>query len=214
MSLVTHDARFRRRDSGRRRMCQCLPALLLLFSGLMKLLKVSAVIEGMAHYGYPERLILLHMELLEVGCTIIYLIPRTAILGAILMTAYLGGATATNVRVGDPSFIGPVLAGNSFVWAGLYCAMAVSGLNSRAKVNSAGRFRSDLPVSFAVQHVLHLLEKRRLNRFRPRILKVAQPTPTRRKRCVGLRSIRSRKRQSNACHSWQEEEERWAYGCV
>jgi hypothetical protein len=74
----------------------------------MKLLKVPAVIAGMAHYGY-----------LEVGCTIIYLIPRTATLGAILMTGYLGGATATNVRVGDPSFIGPILAG-VFVWAGLY----------------------------------------------------------------------------------------------
>jgi hypothetical protein len=57
--------------------------------------------------------------MLEVGCAIVYLIPRTAILGAILMTAYLGGATATNVRVGDPSFIAPVLAG-VFVWAGLY----------------------------------------------------------------------------------------------
>jgi hypothetical protein len=75
------------------------------------------VIEGMAHYGYPEHLIL-YIGMLEVGCTIVYLIPRTAILGAILMTGYLGGATATNVRMGDPSFIGPVLAG-VFVWAGL-----------------------------------------------------------------------------------------------
>jgi hypothetical protein len=56
---------------------------------------------------------------LEVGCTIVYLIPRTAMLGAILMTGYLGGATATNARVGDPSFIGPILAG-VFLWAGLY----------------------------------------------------------------------------------------------
>jgi hypothetical protein len=84
----------------------------------MKLLKVPAVIAGMAHYGYPEHLIL-YIGMLEVGCTIIYLIPRTATLGAILMTGYLGGATATNVRVGDPSFIGPILAG-VFVWAGLY----------------------------------------------------------------------------------------------
>jgi DoxX-like family len=79
-----------------------LPALLLLFSGTMKLLKAPAVIEGMAQYGYPERLIL-YIGVLEVGCMIVYLIPRTAILGAILMTGYLGGATATNVRVGDPS---------------------------------------------------------------------------------------------------------------
>jgi hypothetical protein len=56
------------------------------------------VIEGMAHYGYAEHLIL-YIGMLEVGCTIVYLIPRTAILGAILMTAYLGGATATNVRL-------------------------------------------------------------------------------------------------------------------
>jgi hypothetical protein len=91
---------------------------LLLFSGTIKLLRVAAVTEGMAHYGYPEHLILC-IAMLEVGCTIVYLIPRTAILGAILMTGYLGGATATNVRVGDASFIGPVLAG-VFVWAGLY----------------------------------------------------------------------------------------------
>jgi DoxX-like family len=95
-----------------------LPALLLLFSGTMKLLRVAVVTEGMAHYGYPDHLIL-YIGMLEVGCTIVYLIPRTAILGAILMTGYLGGATATNVRMGDPSFIGPVLAGVS-VWAGLY----------------------------------------------------------------------------------------------
>jgi len=118
MSLVTHDAPISSKRLWAGRIVSALPALLLLFSGLMKLLKVSAVIEGMAHYGYPERLILC-IGVLEVGCTIIYLIPRTAILGAILMTAYLGGATATNVRVGDPSFIGPVLAG-IFVWAGLY----------------------------------------------------------------------------------------------
>jgi hypothetical protein len=72
----------------------------------------------MAHYGYPEHL-LLSIGMLEIGCTIVYMIPRTAILGAILMTAYLGGATATNVRVGDASFIGPVLAG-VLLWAGLY----------------------------------------------------------------------------------------------
>jgi len=118
MSLVTHDAPVSSKRLWAGRIISALAAFLLLFSGLMKLLKVSAVIEGMAHYGYPERLILC-IGVLEVACTIVYLIPRTAILGAILMTGYLGGATATNVRVGDPSFIGPVLAG-IFVWAGLY----------------------------------------------------------------------------------------------
>jgi DoxX-like family len=82
---------------------------------------VPAVIDGMAHYGYPERLIL-YVGILEIGCTIVYLIPQTAMLGAIFMTGYLGGATATNVRVGDPSVVGPVLAG-VFVWTGLYLRM-------------------------------------------------------------------------------------------
>jgi DoxX-like protein len=118
MSLLTREAPVSPKRLWAGRIISGLPALLLLFSGTMKLLRVAAVIEGMAHYGYPEHLIL-YIGMLEVGCTIVYLIPRTAILGAILMTGYLGGATATNVRVGDPSFIGPVLAG-AFVWAGLY----------------------------------------------------------------------------------------------
>ena len=118
MSLVTHDVPVSSKRLWAGRIVSALPALLLLFSGTMKLFKVPAVIEGMAHYGYPEHLIVL-LGMLEVGCTIVYLVPRTAVLGAILMTAYLGGATATNVRVGDSSFIGAVLAG-VFVWAGLY----------------------------------------------------------------------------------------------
>jgi hypothetical protein len=118
MSEVTHDAPVSSKRLWAGRIISALAALLLLFSGAMKLLKVPAVIVGMAHYGYPEHLIL-GIGVLEVGCTIVYLIPRTAILGAILMTGYLGGATATNVRVGDPSFVGPVLAG-VFVWAGLF----------------------------------------------------------------------------------------------
>jgi hypothetical protein len=118
MSLATHDAPVSSKRLWAGRIISALAALLLLASGTMKLLKLTAVIEGMAHYGYPEHLIL-YIGMLEVGCTIVYLIPRTAILGAILITAYLGGATATNVRVGDPSFIAPVLDG-VFVWAGLY----------------------------------------------------------------------------------------------
>ena len=118
MSLVTHDAPVSSKRLWAGRIISTSTALLLLFSGTMKLLKVPAVIEGMAHYGYPEHLIVF-IGTLEIGCTIVYLIPRTAMLGAILMTGYLGGATATNVRVGDPSFIGPVLAG-VFLWAGLF----------------------------------------------------------------------------------------------
>lgn len=100
------------------RVLSALPILLLLLSAVMKLMKLPAVIEGFARYGYAENLIVA-IGLLEAACTIIYAIPRTAVLGAILTTAYLGGATATNVRVGDPSWIMTVILG-VLVWAGLY----------------------------------------------------------------------------------------------
>jgi DoxX-like family len=118
MSLVKLDVAVSSKRLWAGRIVSALPALLLLFSGTMKLFKVPAVFEGMGHYGFPEHLIVL-IGMLEVGCTIVYLVPRRAVLGAILMTAHLGGATATNVRLGDSSFIGPILAG-VFVWAGLY----------------------------------------------------------------------------------------------
>ena len=100
------------------RVVSALPVLLLLFSGVMKLMKPASVVEGFARYGYAEHLILI-LGLLEIGCTILYLIPRTAVLGAILVTAYLGGATATNVRVADPSFLVTVALG-ILAWVGLY----------------------------------------------------------------------------------------------
>jgi len=100
------------------RIISALPVLLLLLSGVMKLIKPAPVVEGFAHFGYPERVIL-PIGWLELGCTIVYIIPRTSVLGAILMTGYLGGATATNVRVGDPLSFVPVVVG-VFVWGGLF----------------------------------------------------------------------------------------------
>ena len=58
------------------------------------------------------------LGILELACMIIFLIPRTAVLGAILLTAYLGGATATHVRIGDP-FIFPVVTG-MFIWLAMF----------------------------------------------------------------------------------------------
>jgi hypothetical protein len=100
------------------RILSAMPVLMLLFSGVLKLLKPAPVLQSLAHFGLPESIIF-KIGILEIACTFIYLIPRTAMLGAILMTAYLGGATATNVRVGDPSSIMTVLLG-VLVWAGLY----------------------------------------------------------------------------------------------
>lgn len=100
------------------RIISALPVLLLLFSGVMKLLKPPAVLQSFAGYGYPEHL-LVAIGFLEIACTVVYVIPRTSILGAILVTGYLGGATATNVRIGNPAFIMTTLLG-VLAWLGLY----------------------------------------------------------------------------------------------
>lgn len=98
------------------RIISALPVLVLLLSGVMKLVKPVAVVEGMTRLGYDERLAL-SLGLLEIASTVIYLIPRTSVLGAIVLTGYLGGATATHVRVGDP-FFAPVILG-MLIWLGL-----------------------------------------------------------------------------------------------
>lgn len=94
-----------------------LPALLLLFSGTMKLVNPPPVVAEFARLGYAEGAGF-GIGMLEIACTIIYLIPRTSILGTILLTGYLGGATATHVRIGDP-FIMPAVVG-AVLWAGVY----------------------------------------------------------------------------------------------
>ena len=94
-----------------------LPVGLLLFSSVMKLMKLAPVMEGFARFGYPESLIL-GIGILELSCTVVYVIPQTTILGAILLTGYLGGATATHMRIGEPFFM-PIVLG-MLVWGGLY----------------------------------------------------------------------------------------------
>jgi hypothetical protein len=100
------------------RIISAILVLLLVFSGVMKLMKPPSVMQGFAHFGYPENLIVI-IALLEIACTVVYAIPRTAVLGAILLTGYLGGATATNVRVGDPSYMMTIILG-VLIWVGLY----------------------------------------------------------------------------------------------
>jgi hypothetical protein len=95
-----------------------LPSLLLLFSGAMKLTKSEDVVKGFEHLGYPEHLALA-LGVVEVGCTLVYLIPRTAGLGAILLTGYLGGAVATHARLLEGQFVVPVVLG-VLVWGGLF----------------------------------------------------------------------------------------------
>ena len=99
------------------RIASALPVLMLLMSAVMKLLKSAPVVEGLTHFGYAESQAL-GLGIVELICTLIYVIPRTSVLGAILLTGYLGGATATHVRVGE-SFLMPVIFG-ILVWGGLF----------------------------------------------------------------------------------------------
>jgi len=99
------------------RIVSALPVLMLLFSGVMKLVKPAAVVEGFVRLGYPESLSL-GIGLVELFCTALYVIPRISVLGAILLTGYLGGATATHVRIGEP-FVASILLG-VLVWGGLF----------------------------------------------------------------------------------------------
>src|SRR4051812_25858332 len=100
------------------RVLSALPALGLLFSGAMKLMKPPAVLKGFTDLGYPERLAR-GIGVLEVACVVVYVIPQTAVLGAILITGYLGGAIATHVRMGETSkAIAPAALG-VIAWLGL-----------------------------------------------------------------------------------------------
>ena len=100
------------------RVMSALPVLLVLLGSVMKLMKLPAVIEAFARSGVPEKLIV-PVGLIELTCVVVYLIPRTAVLGAILMTGLLGGATITTLRIGDPTFPMPVMLG-MLAWGGLY----------------------------------------------------------------------------------------------
>ena len=102
------------------RILSALPALFLLLDGVMKVVKPAFVVEATVQLGYPESVIV-GLGVVLVVCTILYLIPRTAVLGAILLTGYLGGAVATHVRVGGPLFsiLMPVILG-AMLWGGLY----------------------------------------------------------------------------------------------
>ena len=99
------------------RVITVLVSLLFLFSASMKFIGGAEVKEGMAHLGLPESMIN-PLGILEAACTVIYLIPATSALGAILLAGYIGGAICTHWRVGDP-FLGQVAIG-LVIWLGIY----------------------------------------------------------------------------------------------
>jgi DoxX-like protein len=98
-----------------------LPAIGLLLSSYGKLAKPEPVLTEFSRLGYPESAIFV-IGIIELACTVVYLIPRVSVLGAILLTGYLGGVVATHARIGDPFpyiFIIPTIFG-AFIWGGLY----------------------------------------------------------------------------------------------
>lgn len=97
-----------------------LPALFLLVDGAMKLVKPAVVVDATTKLGYSESSII-PIGILLIACTLLYLIPKTSVLGAILLTGYLGGAVATHARVGEAVFpiVFPIIFG-ALLWLGLY----------------------------------------------------------------------------------------------
>jgi hypothetical protein len=92
--------------------------LFLLVDGGARLAGFAPYVEGMTKFGYSASLAP-SIGLVLLVCTIVMLIPRTAVLGCILVTGYLGGAVATQVRVNDAWFMFPVTLG-VLAWLGLY----------------------------------------------------------------------------------------------
>jgi hypothetical protein len=102
------------------RVLAALIVMFMLFDGLMKVIKIQPVIDATTRLGYPESSIR-GIGIAALVGAILYLIPQTAVLGAIVLTGFLGGAVATQVRVGEPLFncCFPILFG-IVAWLGLY----------------------------------------------------------------------------------------------
>ena len=101
------------------RILSAIPSLFLLLDGVMKLFKPEPVVEATTRLGYPEGVIV-GLGIVLLACVALYVIPRTSVLGAILLTGYLGGAVAAHVRAGGDPFpvVFPVLVG-VLLWGGL-----------------------------------------------------------------------------------------------
>jgi hypothetical protein len=102
------------------RIISALVVLFLLFDSITKVMKVRAVIEASAQLGYPVNAIVA-IGIILLACTVFYIIPQTAVLGAILLTGYLGGAVAANLRIATSMFntLFPVVFA-ALAWTGIF----------------------------------------------------------------------------------------------
>lgn len=102
------------------RVLSILIVLFMLFDGISKLMKPPSVVQGFTQAGWPASLVVT-IGVIALICAVLYAIPRTAVLGAILLTGYLGGATASNLRIGLPMIVifSPVILG-VLAWLALF----------------------------------------------------------------------------------------------
>ena len=102
------------------RILSSIAVLFLLFDGVAKLLQVQPVIDGTLQLGYPREIVF-SLGVILLSCLLAYIVPRTSVLGALLLTGYLGGAVATHARLEHPLFshtLFPIYVG-LFIWGGL-----------------------------------------------------------------------------------------------
>lgn len=120
MQSNIHTAPVSKKMTWAGRIVSALPVLFLLMDGVMKLVKPVPVVEATVRLGYPETVIV-PLGFVLLVCTVLYAIPRTSVLGAILLTGYLGGAVATHVRVREGLFpiVFPIIF-SVLIWGGLY----------------------------------------------------------------------------------------------
>ena len=96
-------------------------ALFLTFDTVLKVLQLAPAMQGTTELGYPADSVLV-IGVIELVCLVLYLVPRTSVLGALMLTGYLGGAIATHVRIGSPLLthkLFPIYVA-LMVWGGLY----------------------------------------------------------------------------------------------
>ena len=102
------------------RISSALAVLFLAFDGIIKVLNLAPAVEATTQLGYPANLVIT-IGVVELICLAVYVIPRTSMLGAILLTGYLGGAIATQVRAGTSLFsiVFPVIIG-ALLWGAIF----------------------------------------------------------------------------------------------
>ena len=102
------------------RVLSALAVVFLAFDGVIKLVRLPAVLDATVQLGFPLGSIV-PVGLTLLACTLIYAIPRTRVVGSVLLTGYLGGAVASQVRAGNPMFemVFPIIVG-TVVWAGVF----------------------------------------------------------------------------------------------